>query len=212
MGFPIPSPLGRLIGIATQLPKILALLPKLIKPIGGKLGIVVMLGAIAASAAIQKIKEQKAAAMQALEDEIGPRIIELEGRLAEAAEDEIEKLQDELATLRSLELTNIPLSEEEVKTMVKTMVDAKIEEVEPQIVTALAPFTALLGFPIFVIKLMERLEPYADMGEEVTAYINDMAGGDAEPELTNFLKQDTDMQNLQVEHPLVDSSTPFPES
>jgi chaperonin cofactor prefoldin len=204
MGFPIPSPLGRLIGIATQLPKILALLPKLIKPIGGKLGIVVMLGAIAASAAIQKIKEQKAAAMQALEDEIGPRIIELEGRLAEAAEDEIEKLQDELATVRSIDLTIIPLSEEEVK----TMVDAKIEEVEPQIVTALAPFTALLGFPIFVIKLMERLEPYADMGDEVTAYIANMEGTtESGPGLIEHLN-DPANRSLQAQQDNADGSTP----
>ena len=52
MGFPIPSPLGKLIGIALKLPSIFKLLPKLAKTKGGKIGIVVLLGGIAASAAI----------------------------------------------------------------------------------------------------------------------------------------------------------------
>jgi Tfp pilus assembly major pilin PilA len=191
-----------------QLPKIIALLPKLVKPIGGKLGIVVMLGAIAASAAIKKIKEQKAAAVQALKDEVGPRISELEGRLATAAEEDIEKLQDELATVQSIDLEDIPLSVEEVE----TMVDAKIEEVEPQIVTALAPFTALLGFPVFVVNLMGRLSKFADIGEEVTAYIANMPGTtESGPGLVQHLNH-SDNASLQAQQDNTDGSTAFVES
>ena len=188
MGFPIPSPLGKLIGIALKLPSIFKLLPKLVKTKGGKIGIVVMLGAIAASVAIAKIKAQKAELQKKLGDEVGPRITALRGQVASAEGVEQEKLQDELDTLQAVDLTVPDISDAEVE----TMVEAEIEKVEPQIITALAPFTALIGFPIFVIKLMERLAPFADLGDEVTNYLDqnyqDDDGG-AEPGLSEHLEE-----------------------
>ena len=190
MGFPIPSPLGKLIGIAKKLPSIFKLLPKLVKSKGGKIGIVVMLGAIAASAAIKKIKEKKAEVQTRLEEDVSTRISEIQRDIATATAEEQENLQDELDTLQSIDLEDIPMSVEEVE----TIVDAKIEEVEPQIITALAPFTALIGFPIFVIELMKRLEPFANLGEEVTAYLEGPDGypdddGGAEPGLSEHLEE-----------------------
>ena len=217
MGFPIPSPLGKLIGIALKLPSIFKLLPKLVKTKGGKIGIVVMLGAIAASAAIAKIKEKKDEVQQKLEADVQARIIAIQRDMATKSAEEQEKLKDELDTLQAVDLTDVPMSEEEVK----TMVDAKIEEVEPQIITALAPFTALIGFPIFVIELMKRLEPFANLGEEVTNYLDqnyqDDDGG-AAPGLSEHLEETkSDYVNedgtARVEDPeALADGTPEPES
>ena len=188
MGFPIPSPLGKLIGIALKLPSIFKLLPKLVKTKGGKIGIVVMLGAIAASAAIAKIKAQKAVVQDKLKTDVETRIGEIQRDMAQKSAAEQEKLQDELDTLQAVDLTVPDISKDEVG----TMIEAKIEEVEPQIITALAPFTALIGFPIFVIELMKRLEPYGNMVGEVTEYLDkeysDDDGG-AEPGLSEHLEE-----------------------
>ena len=208
MGFPIPSPLGKLIGIALKLPSIFKLLPKLVKTKGGKIGIVVMLGAIAASAAIAKIKEKKAESEKKLREMVVARIEEIREEMKDASAEEQEKLQDQLDTLQAATPPEggIPMSAEETEAMVETMVEAEIAKVEPQIITALAPFTALIGFPIFLIELMKRLEPFADLGEEVTKYLEGPDGypdDDGEPGLTaaTLLDADDEVDVLKYEDP-----------
>ena len=157
VGIPIPGPLKNLVDIAANVPNVLKTVTNMAK-VGddGTIGIVTEVVKAASAKDVEKIKQQQREALTASNELLarGRTRIENDTTLSDA------KRIKKLARVDEMLLENSTVNPDEIlsETMA-AIVDANKKQLEPTILASLAPFTAMMGIPIFLTQLMTYLKP-----------------------------------------------------
>jgi len=167
----IPSPINKLITIATKLPSILKFVKNAATIKNGNLGILVAVGGVVVSKKIAKLKaDTKKVAEAALTSARG-RLDDLErksdeelGLTAEERAYAISVATEARDKLQDLVTNGLSFTEDEVMAMIEEEIETRVK---PPILAALAPPTALMGVPIFLeelINFLDAADPFIEAG------------------------------------------------
>ena len=169
----IPSPINKLIGMAIALPKILKLVKRMATTSDGELGIFIAVGGVAAAPIIAKARAKANEVRDKGREKLDAKLDEIKAEAAESAglteEEQTEEMNDAIELVKNLEseisnlAAEIPMTKEEVE----AIIEVEIEKIKPPLLAALTPFTAMIGIPVFLMKLMDYMEaadPYAAAG------------------------------------------------
>ena len=171
MGF-IPSPINKLITIATKLPSVLDFVKKAgtITPSGAP-GIVVALATPIVSKKIAKLKADTAVTAGAALTSAQDRLNDLENKSAEELGLTAEEISYAISVateardkLQDLVTNGLSFTEAQVMAMIEEEIETRVK---PPILAALAPPTALMGVPIFLeelINFLDAADPFIEAG------------------------------------------------
>ena len=153
----IPPPINKLIGMATSMPSVLKVVKSIAKvEEDGTLGIVT--SAAEAATVVDVAKLQKEQIATKADTHLHLRKV----RTAIINDDTLseDKRNKKLARIDKMLDENSKVDPMEVDDATKAaLTEANKEKVEPPILAGLAPFTAIIGIPIFLVGLLKYLGP-----------------------------------------------------
>ena len=144
-----PNAITQLSKLVTGIPAVLRKLPTIAKdPIR-------MFGELASAKVIAKLEKQATDAAAAGSAYVNTRRGELNQQLA-SGELSVERHRDKIARL---DVPAVPvMTPEEAKAQIDAIIDAKMEELKPTILPALAPISTLFGFAVPFIQLADFMK------------------------------------------------------
>jgi len=153
----IPAPLGKLVGMAKAMPSVLKTVASMAKVESDGTPAIITSAVNAASAKdVDKIQQQQKASL----NESNVRLTALRSAIANDNTLSDVKRTKKLGRVDEMLDDNSKVDPNEVSPETRAaLVDANKKKLEPTILASLAPFTAIIGIPIFLTQLMKYLGP-----------------------------------------------------